>query len=273
MRHVFFLVLAALLVLGCAQQAQVEKTGEMAGKVEIKDMLGRTVEVPEKVERVVAIGPGALRLVVYLNATDKVVGVEDAETNWPEIGRPYRMAHPELASLPVIGKGGPNPSPNAEAIVSVKPDVIFACYMDASQADSLQEQTGIPVVVLSYGELGNFKADEIYSSLRLAGKILGKEERAEEIIDYIENAYADLTKRVEGVPDEEKPSVFVGALGFKGGHGIESTQCDFPPFMAVRQKTLPARLTLVELSSSTRKSFLSGIRTLSSLMKTTFIWF
>ncbi len=55
MRHVFFLVLAALLVLGCAQQAQVEKTGEMAGKVEIKDMLGRTVEVPEKVERVVAI--------------------------------------------------------------------------------------------------------------------------------------------------------------------------------------------------------------------------
>ncbi len=55
--------------------------------------------------------------------------------------------------------------------------------MDASQADSLQEQTGIPVVVLSYGELGNFKADEIYSSLRLAGKILGKEERAEEIID------------------------------------------------------------------------------------------
>ncbi|MDI3497245.1 iron ABC transporter substrate-binding protein [Archaeoglobus sp.] len=236
MRKVLLLALAlAILIAGCAQQpAQVNQEG----KVTVTDMLGRTVEVPEKVERVVAIGPGALRLVVYLNASDKVVGVEDAETNWPEMGRPYRMAHPEFANLPTIGKGGPNPSPNAEAIVAVKPDVIFACYIDATQADTLQQQTGVPVVVLSYGELGNFRAEEIYTSLRLAGKILGREERAKEIISFIENAYKDLTGRVEGVPEENKLSVYVGALGFKGGHGIESTQCNFPPFMVVRAKNV-----------------------------------
>jgi len=236
MRKVLILALAlAILVSACAQQpTQVKKEG----KVAVTDMLGRKVKVPERVERVVAIGPGALRLVVYLNASDMVVGVEDAETNWPEMGRPYRMAHPEFAELPIIGKGGPNPTPNAEAIVAVKPDIIFACYIDAMQADTLQQQTGVPVVVLSYGERGSFRAEEIYSSLRLAGKILGREDRAEEIINFIENAYKDLTGRVEGVPDEEKPSVYVGALGFKGGHGIESTRCNFPPFMAVRAKNV-----------------------------------
>ncbi len=235
MKKLFALILVvlALILSGCAQEEkqQVEKTV-------VTDMLGRTVEVPEKVERVVAVGPGALRLIVYLNTTDMVVGVEDAETAWSPMGRPYRMAHPELAEKPIIGKGGPNPSPNAEAIVAVKPDVIFACYMDASKANALQQQTGVPVVVLSYGELGNFKAQEIYDSLRLAGKILGKEKRAEDIINFIESAYNDVSSRVEGVPEDAKPAVYVGALGFKGGHGIESTQCNFPPFMAVKAKNV-----------------------------------
>ncbi|WP_202320157.1 iron ABC transporter substrate-binding protein [Archaeoglobus neptunius] len=231
----FLLVLLVLasLVAGCAQKSETK-----AETVKVVDLLGREVEVPKKVERVVALGPGALRLIVYLNASDMVVGVEDSETMWSPMGRPYRMAHPEFAELPVVGKGGPSPTPNPEAIVAVKPDVIFACYMDASAANSLQEQTGIPVVVLSYGELGNFRAKEIYDSLRLAGKILGKEKRAEEIINFVESAYSDLTRRVEGIPDNEKPTVFIGALGFKGGHGIESTQCNFPPFMAVKARNV-----------------------------------
>ena len=229
---IVILLLLALILSGCAQKEQQSE------KNVVTDMLGRNVEIPEKVEKIVAIGPGALRLVVYLNATDMVVGVEDAETAWSEMGRPYRMAHPELADKPIIGKGGPDPSPNPEAIAALKPDVIFACYIDGSKANTLQQQTGVPVVVLSYGELGNFKSQEIYDSLRLAGKILGREKRAEDIISFIDSVYNDLSSRVEGVPDDEKPTVYVGALGFKGGHGIESTRCDFPPFTVLKAKNV-----------------------------------
>ena len=63
--------------------------------------------------------------IVYLNATDLVVGVEDAEKYWDITGRPYRLAHPELANLTSIARGGPdNPTPYAEEIVKLKPDVI-----------------------------------------------------------------------------------------------------------------------------------------------------
>lgn len=41
----------------------------------VTDMAGRTVHVPAEPKRIISIGPGALRLIVYLDAQDKVAGV------------------------------------------------------------------------------------------------------------------------------------------------------------------------------------------------------
>ncbi len=222
-----FIILALLFIIffsGCVQQTQVQS----AEKIKVKDLAGRTVEVPKNVSKVVAIGPGALRLVIYLQAVDKVVGVEDAEKRWEVYTRPYRLANPMLAELPTIGVGGPDdPKPNVEEILKLKPDVIFA-VVSAQYAESLQEKTGIPVIVLDYGTLGNFRTTQLFESIRLVGTVLGKEKRAEEVISYIQEAVKDLENRTRNA---EKPSkVYVGALGFKGQHGITSTTCRFPPF-------------------------------------------
>lgn len=208
------------------------------GFVFVKDALGRGVRVPEKVQRVVAIGPGALRLVVFLEATERVVGVEHGERRWSPVGRPYRVAHPELAELPIIGLAGPSPTPNPEAIIEVDPEVIFATYTSRKEADELQRRTGRAVIVLSYGPLGRFYGEEIFQSLRIAGEVLDKQGRAEELIAFLRAAMQDLKGRVRGVPEASKPTVYVGALGFKGGYGIESTQCDFPPFTAIEARNV-----------------------------------
>ena len=70
-----------------------------AQTVSVTDMAKRSVSVPATVNRIVALGPGALRLMTYLQATDRVVGVEDLEKGSPA-GRPYALAHPELARMP-----------------------------------------------------------------------------------------------------------------------------------------------------------------------------
>ena len=102
---VLSLVVLLVLVSGCLQSQSAEKATMV-----VKDLAGREVAVPKNVERVVAAGPGALRIIVYLNATDMVVGVEDFEKQHPG-GRPYIIAHPELKELPSIGPGGPGKLP------------------------------------------------------------------------------------------------------------------------------------------------------------------
>jgi iron complex transport system substrate-binding protein len=200
------------------------------GKIVVTDGVGRSVEIRGDVKRIVCLGPGALRLISYLEAVDRVVGVEELEKRALG-GRPYRLAHPELANLPSVGPGGPesiNKKPNMEALLGVSPDVIFITYMEAALADEVQKALNIPVIVLSYGQFATFD-ESLYSSLKVAGKVLGKENRAGAIVNFIESVRSDLNNRTKDIPQEKKPRVYVGGIGYRGSHGIESTEQHYIP--------------------------------------------
>ncbi|WP_297091825.1 iron ABC transporter substrate-binding protein [Thermococcus sp.] len=230
------LVLMVVSISGCIGNDTITESGKAT--ITVTDALGRSVEVPAKVSRVVAVGPGALRLVVYLNASDMVVGVEDFEKSY-NFGRPYIIAHPELRKLPTVGPGGPGKLPDFEALVELKPDVIFITYVDRKTADEIQSKTGVPVVVLSYGQLTTFEDADLFKSLELAGKILGREKRAEEVINFIKATQEDLMERTA---DVEPKTVFVGGIGYKGAHGMESTEASYPPFIVVHAKNVADEL-------------------------------
>ncbi|NJE04042.1 iron ABC transporter substrate-binding protein [Thermococcus sp. MV11] len=238
MRKFIALILIFVVVLasGCTGSGANSENGNAT--LTVTDALGRSVEVPKNVERVIAVGPGALRLIVYLNASDMVVGVEDFEKRY-SFGRPYIMAHPELKDLPSVGPGGPGKLPDFEAIVKLRPDVIFITYVDGKTADEIEEKTGIPVVVLSYGSLGTFDDEELFASIELAGRILGREERARDITEFIKSIQEDLMNRTKGV---EPKRVYVGGIGYKGAHGIESTEAGYPPFRAVNAENVADEL-------------------------------
>ncbi len=209
-----------------------------------EDMLSRQITIDHKPHRIVCVGPGALRLIVYLQAEKLVVGVEDIEKRF-SMGRPYRMAHPELANLPSIGPGGPqsiNTKPDLEAILKLHPDVIFATYMDKTVANSIQQLTGIPVVVLSYGSKENLES-HIEKSLLLAGKILGKETRALDVTDYIEILQKDIRRRIASASSKRKQTVYVGGVGYRGSHGIESTELYYIPFVWAGINNIAASVT------------------------------
>ncbi|HPQ70571.1 MAG TPA: iron ABC transporter substrate-binding protein [bacterium] len=199
--------------------------------VTVTDMAGRQVTAPFDPDRIICIGPGTLRLIVYLQAASKVAGVEDMEKMNPG-GRPYWIAHPELGKLPRCGPGGPasiNKKPDLEAVLSVNPQVVFITYMDGELADEVQRTLGIPVVVLSYGKFATFD-ETVYDALGIAGKILHREKRADEVVSYIESLRSDLQKRTRDIPTASKPSVYIGGVGYRGSQGIESTEQHFAPF-------------------------------------------
>ncbi len=207
-----------------------------------KDLSGRQVTIARIPGRIVCLGPGSLRLIVYLQATDKVVGVENIEKRFPTT-RPYWMAHPEMHKLPSAGPGGAaaiNEMPALEAILALHPEIIFISYMEKKKADLLQYKLGIPVVVLTYGALGTFD-ETVYESLRIAGAILDKSKRAEAVISNIEKVKSDLLDRTGKIPEDQRPRVYAGCIGYKGTHGMESTQSDYTPFVWTAAKNVAHR--------------------------------
>ena len=233
MRKMIFIVLFLIMAIGPAG------VGEARTALTITDMAGRTVTVPQAPDRIVCLAPGTLRLMVYLSVQDKLVGVEDIEKNFPTT-RPYWIANSGLSRLPSIGPGGPqaiNKKPDMEKLLAVAPEVIFITYMEKAKADALQKDIGIPVVVLTYGPFASFD-EKVFDSLRLAGRILDKEDRAEAVVDFIENARRDLASRAGDDPEGKKPTVFIGGLGYKGSHGIESTETSYAPFEWVRANNI-----------------------------------
>ncbi|MFW6144769.1 MAG: ABC transporter substrate-binding protein [Candidatus Natronoplasma sp.] len=215
------LLLLSILSSGCVDQ-DID-----GGSATITDMAGREVEVPKDVENIVGVGSGCMRLLCYMNATEYLAGVEEYEKEDP-MGRPYRLANPDLAEKDSIG---PIHGGDMELIAAQEPDVIFRAS-SADPAEDYEEKTGIPTVDLAIGDLTENR-ESFYGSLRLIGEILQKEERAEEIIDHIDSTIQDLDDRTKDIPSEEKPEVYVGGVLYRGSHPLTSTYGEYDPFYFV----------------------------------------
>ncbi len=229
-----------------AGNTSTDKVAESPG-ITITDGVGRNVTIPENVSKVVCSGAGCLRYLVYLQAQNNVVGVDGIEKEKSESeGRPYALANPQLKDYPLIGEFRGKDDP--EKIIAINPQVILktstsgqSTTTSAADADKLQNKTGISVVMFPYGSLTNEKQKaEMYSSLRIMGKVVGKQQRAEEIIDYINATMQDLENRTADIPESERKTAYIGGVSMAGAHGIISTEPAYPPFLWVNAKNVAA---------------------------------
>ncbi|MDD3978258.1 MAG: iron ABC transporter substrate-binding protein [Methanomicrobium sp.] len=237
---------------GCVDNSK-ETSGDISGNsdvISVTDNFGREIVVPSDVKSVLCSGPGCMRYLVYLQSQDLAAGVDSIEKEWREIeGRPYSLVHREkLYELPLFGEYRGKDDP--EKIIDISPDLVFktgstgtSYGTSGAEADTLSAKTGIPVVAFPYGSLKNqAEKDEFYSGLRLMGKVLGKDERAEEVISYIEDIMADLKSRTKGIPEDEFKRVYVGGVSSAGAHGIISTEPAYPPFLWVNADNVASGL-------------------------------
>ena len=209
--------------------------GTANGKT-VTDLLGREVTVPEKINRVVCIGAGSLRLYTYVGDLSKLVGVEDVDGDGKDFNgvlsiRPYKMVNKDLfKSLPSCGKGGPGSSPDAEKILALNPDIVFSLYTsDKAAMDDLQQKIRKPVVVLSYGKTEAFDAN-VKKSIALLGDILNRKERANELLSFISDTETYLSSIGEGIDNSKKATVYLGCQSNYGTHGIESSSANYSIF-------------------------------------------
>jgi iron complex transport system substrate-binding protein len=177
----------------------------------------------------------------YLQAQDKVVAVDDMEKQRPAFdARPYALANPQFKQYPIFGEFRGHDHPELILTLDPAPQVVFKTYPGMGHDPvELQNKTGIPVVVLHYGELAGDRS-QLYRSLRTMGEVLGRQQRAEQVISFFEEKIADLQVRAGRVPLGQRPSCFVGGIAFKGPHGFQSTEPGYPPFFFVGAKNVAA---------------------------------
>ena len=237
-----FFAAAALVISLAACGGPGEEQGSAAAAsaggdaLEVTDLAGRSVAIPAGADSFACIGPGCLRLYCYVAEKDQLAGVEDVEKTWGKTGRPYAMALGDVEGLAAIGPGGPGSAPDAERLLASGADVVFSTYaMEPAEIQELQDKLSIPVVALRYGEESLF-SQEVDRSLELLGQITGREERAQEVVNYFAQAKADLESRAAGVQDP--PTVYLGCQSYQGSHGIESTTGDSPIFDALHARNV-----------------------------------
>ncbi len=221
----------AILTAGCGG-GDIPATAAADSVITVVDGLGRSVTVPFDPEHVICSGPGCLRLLVYLQAQDRAVAVDDMEGRRAAFeARPYFLANPWLAELPVFGEFRGHDNPELILALDPQPEVIFKTFpLMGTDPLELEEMTGIPVVVLQYGRIWPDRGD-FDGSLRTMARVLDRGERAEEVIAFIDSTVSDLAERTAGIPENRRRSCFVGGIAYRGPHGFQSTEPGYPPFI------------------------------------------
>lgn len=167
------------------------------------DSTGREVELPVNITRAACGGPLA-NIMVYAVNPDVIVGWSSKPS---EIAQKY--IDESLWDLPEYGKFyGNSEDFNREALMASDPQVIIDVgeWDEEYKADldALQEQLGIPVILVECN------LEENPSAFRTMGKLLGQEERGEQLAAYCEEVLNDAREKAASIPEEDRVKVYYG---------------------------------------------------------------
>ena len=212
----------AIGVVGCSQSGQGSQgasggsaTEQQAAESETRtftDSAGRTVEVPAQIDRIAPAGHTATQVLLTM-APEKMVTLsqELSDDQAKYLGESY-------AELPVTGAAfGAKGDLNKEAVAASGTQILIDTgeLKDniAEDLDTLQEQLGIPVVMIET------TMDTYADAYEMLGELLGMEERGRELSEYCKSAYEETTSVMAGIPDDERVRVAY-LLGDKGTNTI-----------------------------------------------------
>ena len=156
------------------------------------DITEKAVTVNMPIERVVVLNEGAAEGVRIVGAKDKIVGISNFAADDPEFWS-------DMQNTPIVS------SDDYESIIELNPQMVinYASFGYKPELEEKLEPAGIKVVRQDF-----FKPVFLIRDIRTLGILLGKEERAEEFIDFLQGYISILQERVESIDPEEKKRVF-----------------------------------------------------------------
>ena len=194
---VLIIVVAILLGLTLYKRGYVG-VSEAPKEITVTDALGRNVTLRYPVKTVIVTDDEVAELVQLLGAADRVVGIE------PSIRE--RGYFPQMKDKPITGSQFRGL--NYELVAQLKPDVVI--MMDVGPITKVidkLDKIGVKSIVIS------IKPKNIPQTIKLLGKIFGKEKRAKKLLEWWNEKWEFLRERMSSVTSTVKLKVFVG-MGF-----------------------------------------------------------
>lgn len=174
----------------------------------VTDMDGRSVTVPDAPKRVYTLSPPDT-LLVYAVDPCLLVG-----WNFP----PRRAADgylPQCAQkLPVLGGFfGQGRTPNKEALLAAKPDLVISGTMAKSQQafDSFFTDQNIPVL-----HIVSASPKDYAKAFSFLGEVLDRKERGDKLAAYAQQTMDELEKGLATIPEDKRLTVYYA----EGGDGL-----------------------------------------------------
>ena len=205
-RLLSFLLALALLAGLSACTPPAPASTPAADTVTFVDDLGREAILPGEITRLVSSSPLA-QYVIYAIAPDLLVGLSG---KWDS--RPEEFLPESHLSLPYLGQLYSSADLNVEALAQTGPQVIIDIgevkKSSVDDLNTLQAQTGIPTVFLSA------TLETMPDTYRKLGRLLGREEKGEELASFCERVYSRTVSIMEQVGDNRVSCLYV--LGEEG---------------------------------------------------------
>ncbi|WP_140917897.1 ABC transporter substrate-binding protein [Limnobaculum xujianqingii] len=186
---------------------------------QVTDQIGRTVTIPDRVDRVVVLQHQTLNLLVQMNATDKIVGIL---ANWKQqLGSNYATLVPELNDKASLGD---LTHVDAESLVALKPQVVFVTnYAPQEMIDKISA-LGIPVLAISLrhdnpGEQSKVNPamddeEQAYNlglreGIELIGNVINKPEEAKALADAAFAGRQIVTDRLKSLAEQQRVRAYM----------------------------------------------------------------
>jgi iron complex transport system substrate-binding protein len=210
------LVLTLLLMVtfiygnGIAPQESVTNAQK---KTTLVDMAGRTLEIPEQVDTLLAKSPIGT-IITYTLSPSYIAG-----QNWSPTEAEKEYLDKIYLQLPMLSGWHAGNEGNLEAIIQAGPSVLISASFNPEKdqasrefAEKLEMQIGIPVVIF------DARLQSLPQTYRFFGKLLDCEERAEELALYAESVLEEIGNKVATLSNEERVSVYYA----EGTEGLQT---------------------------------------------------
>ncbi len=181
-----FSIIAIFAVILTFCTCAPKKPHAAAGSRVFTDDIGRRVEVPEKIDKLVSLAPNLTEIIFAVQGGERLVGVTTF-CNYPE-------------QALAIRKVSDTQKPNIESIVALHPQVVFVSTASQLEAfmKTLDEQ-GIAVFVTSPNSI-----EDVFKSITSIGSIIGNSEEADAVVRDLERRVSAIGRR-----GTRAPKVFV----------------------------------------------------------------